>query len=163
MKRIICTSILILFLTFLSTNVKSKSFETLDEIDLPSKHYFGMTAGFTTGIGLSYRYVPNKFGLQLAFSSFSISKTNYYSTGLSFMYNLSTSETTRSFIYQANHLFSQNQKDSEFSYLLNNGLGFGVELFTDKRTVLNIMAGYAHYSRQNVIRLTGEIAFLYRI
>jgi hypothetical protein len=59
----------------------------------------GVAAGWTTGYGLSYRFQPNKFGVQITFSPYKDSQTTQYSAGLTFLYKLiETNDKTIEFI-----------------------------------------------------------------
>src|SRR5205823_4472520 len=70
------------------------------------KHSLGMAAGYTTGYGLSYRFMPQKFGAQLAFAPYKSGKgsaqTETYNIGLTFLYNLVESKVVNLFIYEGN-------------------------------------------------------------
>jgi hypothetical protein len=67
------------------------------------KHALGAGAGFTTGYGLSYRYTPNKFGIQVNFAPYKSESITRFSTGLTFLYQLMETDKTALYLYQANH------------------------------------------------------------
>ena len=143
-----------------------------------SKYKFGIGggAGFATGYGLSFRYIPKKFGAQVNFAPYKNSETNRYSVGVAFIYMLIESKVSNLFLYQANHYYYNSQ--SYYNYnpnlpngkeliktnesYINNGLGFGIEIIMAKRIELNLMAGYAFYNNFSQLNVTGEAALYYK-
>jgi len=140
------------------------------------KYGIGAGAGFATGYGLSFRYIPKKFGAQVNFAPYKKDETERYSLGLTFLYNLIESRYTNFFIYQANHYYYNSEMVSVYqpnppynhefvrqteSYF-NNGLGFGIEVIIAKRIGLNLMSGYAFYDNFRQINVTGELALYYK-
>lgn len=141
----------------------------------------------TTGFGLSYRFVPNRFGAQIAFAPYKDESLTQISAGLTLIFNLIESRNANLFIYQGNHLlFRREQSESYYNtggyydnygyyypnttmkttstdtYKLNNGVGLGVELIAGKHIGFNIMTGYASYDSFNTINLTGEFALFFK-
>ncbi|MBK6264272.1 hypothetical protein JKA74_04425 [Marivirga sp. S37H4] len=149
-----------------------------DSLSSQNEYKFGIGAGagFATGYGLSFRYIPEKFGGQVNFAPYKDKETERYSFGVTFLYMLIESNSTNLFLYQANHYYY----NSEISYLynpgmpnnqeetrytegyFNNGLGFGIEIIFVKRVGLNIMAGYAFYDNFQQLNVTGELALYYK-
>ncbi len=149
-----------------------------DSIPLQEKYKFsiGAGAGFATGYGLSFRYVPEKFGGQVNFAPYKDKETERYSFGVTFIYLLIESKSSNLFLYQANHYYY----NSEMVYIydpnppynqgetrqtegyFNNGVGFGVEIIFAKRIGLNLMAGYAFYDNFQQLNVTGELALYYK-
>lgn len=135
------------------------------------KNEFGIHAGATTGLGLSYRYWFDKAGVQL--TAVPIKNGDYilFSGGLTFLYSFYESEYKRFFIYLGNHFWYHRNKTWNYSYTLqdswieertyNVGIGPG---FSFGRVVrINIMAGYGFYDlfgKQNMYP-TGEIGLYY--
>ena len=147
--------------------------------DLPSEHYkfgIGGGAGFCTGYGLSFRYIPKRFGGQINFAPYFDSETSRYSVGLSFLYMITKNKFANLFLYQANHFYYNSQLtyiyNPDFPLLeekvwvtenyFNNGLGFGIEIVFAKRIGLNLMAGYAFYKNFTQLNVTGEVALYYK-
>lgn len=136
----------------------------------------GAGAGFATGYGLSFRYQPNKIGLQVNFAPYKDSETERYSVGITFLYTLITSQITRLFMYQANHYYynsqtnylynptfpDQQEKVRTTEAYVNNGIGFGMEIIMAKRIGLNLMTGYACYHNFEQLNITGEAALYYK-
>jgi hypothetical protein len=113
------------------------------------KHYIGVAAGFTTGVGLSYRLYYKRFGTQVTFAPLMISKSNtYLSAGLTFLYRLKEYRLARFYLYESNHLWCNGYRYYDYNYnqhtrqnySLNNGIGIDFELCMGKRLVMNFMA-----------------------
>jgi hypothetical protein len=141
------------------------------------KYGIGLGAGFTTGYGISFKYLPNKFGAQINFAPFKNDNTERYSIGLTFIYTLIAAKKTNLYLYQGNHYYynstvsgyySGNNFNSYTPYkttttsYVNNGLGIGVRLFLGNRFELNFMTGYASYKNFTNVSLTAETALHYR-
>ncbi len=150
------------------------------------KHSFGIGAGFTTGVGFSYRFMPNKFGFQInAFPIYEdYGKYGTISVGFTLLSKLAENRTNNLYFYLSNHYFYSKTRPgnvpiwtifdiySTSSY--NNtgvnetkrswrtGVGLGFEFNTRKRVVLNVMAGYAQYDMLKTLNFTGELALYYR-
>ncbi len=121
------------------------------------KYSIGLGAGLTTGIGVSFRYVPKRFGGQVNF----ISIYKAISAGLTFLYTLTEEEVTSFYLYQGNHLQTNDSFGNTGLYLFN-GLGAGVEFTILKRIGLNIMAGYAFKDNFSDHGGTGEVGLYYK-
>lgn len=143
--------------------------------DTKLKHGLGMGAGFTTGYGISYKYTPNKLGVQVNFAPYKSKTLQRYSLGVTFTYTLIEKRISKLYLYEANHFFYTKDIFNNYdingnvtgtystkeSYL-NNGLGFGFELTIAKSIGLNLMSGYAFYDNFNNINITGEMALHYK-
>lgn len=140
------------------------------------KYGIGGGAGFTTGYGLSFRYLPKKFGAQLNFAPYKSEDTETYSVGLTFVYKIIESKITNLYLYQGNHYYYNSYMGYSYnpnipyneelvkiteSYM-NNGVGFGIEIIMAKRIGLNLMAGYAFYDNFKKLNITGEAALYYK-
>lgn len=180
MKKLFSVCFLLCYIsmmcTFGQTDVKE---DTLARF----KFAVGVGAGFSTGYGLSYRYTPCKFGLQLNFAPYQTRETARYSTGLTFLYTLIESKTANLFLYQGNHYFYNSETwfylDSTKSVQVTNdlstgysrknieeyfinGIGIGIEIIIVKRVSFNLMAGYAAYRNFREVNFTGETGLYYR-
>lgn len=176
-------SFVIMILFFISTvygqKEETKTYEKL------YKHSFGVGAGFTTGLGLSYRYFPKKYGFQLNVAPYyeNYGKDAFVSGGLTILCNLSENRNNCVYAYLGNHYLYYSLREYKTDYVwdpitqqyiystsehtnkrteLNTGLGFGFEFNTKKRVTLNIMAGYAQYNSFEKLFFTGELALYYR-
>jgi hypothetical protein len=105
---------ILLSISLLSVNVFAQKTEIIKH-----KHALGAGAGFTTGYGLSYRYTPNKFGVQVNFAPYKSESITRFSTGLTFLYQLMETDITALYLYQANHYYSNS---NSAAYNQVNGL-----------------------------------------
>lgn len=140
------------------------------------KYGIGGGAGFATGYGLSFKYLPRKLGAQVNFAPFKNKETERYSVGLTAIYLLIESKISNLYLYQANHyyynsqtvyIYDPNKPDLQETArrkeaYFNNGVGFGIELIIAKRIGFNLMAGYAFYDNFSQLNVTGETALYYK-
>lgn len=131
-------------------------------------HSLGIGAGFTTGLGMSYRYSFNKLKLQLTFAPFKDNYSIRYNTGVTAIYSLIGTDYTNFFLYQGNTLFYEKVYSTNTSTYWsgdgvekvnktwNHGVGIGIEFIILKRIGFNIMGGYAGYDSFRRIGITGE-------
>ena len=176
LKKIVLSIVFLVILPFRNFGQETVSVSTVQ----PYKHSIGAGVGFTTGYGLSYRFMPNKLGAQINFAPFRNSETERYSLGITFLYKLIESNITNLYLYQGNHFYYNSQlqtfyepKDPLGSHVepttkrvtesyLNNGLGIGIEFIIAKRIAFNLMGGYAGYRNFQQINFTGETALYFR-
>ena len=141
------------------------------------KFSLGAGVGFTTGYGASFRYTPNKFGVQVNFSPLYNKSPTFdeatlqISAGITFLYSLIEAENTCFYLYQGNHFnHYYNPKanivlyeDNETEYnRFNNGIGVGIQFIILKRVGLDIMGGYAFYDNFEKLSITGEAGLFYK-
>jgi|JI6StandDraft_1071083.scaffolds.fasta_scaffold184842_3 hypothetical protein len=169
-------SYVILCIILLSTTVANSQDSLKHNGEQLYKYGIGGGAGFATGYGLSFRYLPKKFGAQVNFAPFKNKETERYSTGLTLIYMLIESKISNLFLYQANHYYYNSQlvyiydpnkpndqtQTRQTEAYFNNGLGFGIEIVMAKRIGLNLMAGYAFYNNFEQLNVTGETALYYK-
>ena len=143
----------------------------IDSTKIFLKNYLGAAAGITTGYGLSYRFCPNKAGIQLTFAPTSNKYHTRISAGLTFLFRMVETERANLFIYQGNHFlfykdtytyYYGNSHTSKEYYNMYNGIGLGIEFIIVKRVSLNIMGGYAAYENFNRLSLTGETGLFFK-
>lgn len=163
--------ILVTFLFFLSAPIfgQTKS-DAVNNNSIKYKYALGAGVGYTTGYGASFRFTPNKFGVQANFSPIYDQNNTQFSIGLTFLYTLIESEKTSFYLYQGNHFNYHhhpvynyyNYDNDRVTQKFNNGVGFGIEFIILKRVSLNIMGGYAFYDNFERLSLTGEAGLYYR-
>jgi len=144
-----------------------------------SVHALGVSAGFTIGSGISYKYSPSRFSVQVAFTPYK--NEDYYriATGLSFYYKLVDAKKVDFFIYEGTQFIAKQDKvyrshstgypnyiTTTSSELVKNdyynvGLGFGFEFLIKDRVSLNLMAGYAGLEKFKKIQPIGEATLFY--
>ena len=128
--------------------------ENKTETDIITRsNELGIHAGFTTGLGLSFRHWSDKLGVQLTAIPIKSNDFQFISVGLTGLYSLSNSKYHRFFLYLGNHMLISNDlisidgvNESEIMYNLGFGPGFEV----GKKVRFNIMLGYAAYNLNNI-------------
>ena len=174
MKRISLFNIVLILLLSNSMANAQDSIKNVPEVNY--KYGIGGGAGFATGYGLSFRYIPKKFGGQVNFAPYKDKETERYSMGATLIYMIIESKLSNLFLYQANHYYYNSQmiynynpnqpaiqeKVRSTESYFNNGLGFGIEIIMAKRIGLNLMAGYAFYNNFSQLNVTGEAALYYK-
>ncbi len=118
-----------------------------------STNQLGLHAGFTTGLGLSFRHWSSKYGVQLTAIPLKTDNFQFISAGLTGMYSVRNEKYYRHFLYLGNHLLI-NQISNEYNWATgryedevrtsyNAGFGYGFEV--GKKVRFNLMVGYAGY------------------
>lgn len=165
--------VLLLLIGFLTFN--NQAFAQSGEGDENNyTHSIGLAAGWTTGYGISYRFQPQKFGVQLTFAPYADRDTKRFSTGLTFLYNLIKSRYTNLYLYQGNHFLYDSYSYIDYDANGNmfsrsvtnrhwfNGIGVGIEFIIAKRIGLNLMGGYAGFENFARLSVTGEAGLFYK-
>ncbi|MBN1415339.1 MAG: hypothetical protein JW973_09580 [Bacteroidales bacterium] len=167
MKKIFVLMIVSLSLTYVSGQ---------NEKDFVSKsNEFGIHAGATTGIGLSYRHWFDKVGFQLTALPIRTEKLTFISAGATALYSFYDSKYVMVFGYLGGHYFMQENdeeryndrigrfetypvEEESFSFGIGPGFAFG-------RVVrFNLMVGYGFYDVFEKFNMfpTAEIGLYYR-
>ena len=137
-----------------------------DSVNLSNIKYnyaVGVSAGFTTGYGLSFKFIPNKLGFQTTFCPFYDVTHSKYNLGFSFLYNIIEKEFATFYLYQGNHLiFSQNYSDYIKHLEINNGIGIGIEGIWLRHISFNLMYGCAFYDNFDRFFFTAETGIYYK-
>jgi hypothetical protein len=123
------------------------------------QHLLGIHAGVSTGVGVSYKYIVNNFGIQLTGIPIFNNENVWTSAGGALSYRFKTdyiNEEPLSFLVYAglHHLYSKEAAGSvelisgeivestvEKEHY-NSGVGFGLEYTTEDTFMINVMAGY---------------------
>jgi len=161
------TASVILITSLLSTS--RAQFET-DSFD----YEIGAAAGFSTGYGLSFRYWPEKWGLQATFGPYYDSNGPMISLGVAGMRLIEDNGWSRFFIYLGNHLHLNRTEEYDYTsetyqtnpvntYIIGAGPGF--EFLIRRRLGINLMFGVAAYIGNDdwfMMHLTGETGLFYR-
>jgi hypothetical protein len=132
----------------LSAQEKNSDFET-------KKNEFGAHAGFTTGLGLSYRHWFSNEGIQLTFLPVIADDLTFISGGLSFLHSFKESKYFRFYGYLGNHVIYNTNATYETQYNIGIGPGFSF----GKTVRFNLMVGYGFYDVFNRLNMlpTGEM------
>jgi hypothetical protein len=145
------------------------------ENDKPVKEFkneFGINAGFTTGVGLSYRHWFGNTGFQLTALPIKTDDYAMVSTGFSLLYSFHSAKYFRFYGYFGNHYIYTKTKENYFfdssepavyteKRRYNMGIGPGFAL--GKIVRINLQFGYGYYDilgEQNLIP-TGEMGLYY--
>jgi hypothetical protein len=141
--------------------------DTIDYYKAKQKwgQYIGIGAGASSGLGFSYKYMPNKYGVMVTVLPY-LDRANdeaLITGGLTFEKVLSRCRTNFLFMYFANSIWYNKQKNWDYSYdpyngfydpdyytieetlNWNSGIGLGIEFHSQKRVVFNFMLGYGSY------------------
>jgi hypothetical protein len=75
--------------------IKSSAQEKTDSANkIHFKYGLGLGIGSTTDYGLSFRYIPNKLGVQISFAPFKDDYSTQISLGITFLFNLIETDKT---------------------------------------------------------------------
>lgn len=111
----------------------------------PYTHYFGLGAGIMSGVGLSYRYWPKPWGLQVNCIPVVNQNTIYTSIGLLGLYLINDAQWSRFFLYfGGSYTYNQYKDNSRIVYKQNFaylGGGIGMELVLFDHFGLDLMGG----------------------
>lgn len=147
-----------------------------DTISKRLNHSLGVSAGSTTGLGFSYRFLPNKWGVQITGVPVFEQYRNVFSAGLTALYRLREHEKMDVFLYLGNHILFEKPKNlypgsqgtwepSTYSQY-NAGLGAGVNINIADYLDLSLQLGYGVYNilQSNYINsnIAGGIGLYYR-
>lgn len=148
------------YINYIATLALTITLSNLSAQELPSirKHQIGVHTGYTTGIGLSYRYWPKKIGVQATLLPAKRNDQYFYSMALTGYYTLKQKKYIQTYLYLGNHLVI-NQIDDEY----NIGFGYGFALGTV--VTFNFMAGYGLYDVYDTFSVfpTFEIGLYYKL
>jgi len=142
---------------------------------------FGVGAGLTTGLGLSFRYFPARYGFMVNFAPYyqNYGSEAFISSGLTLLYSLNDNKVSNVYAYLGNHYLYEKLYSDNWVYdpvtgtshyyqsknarnMWNTGIGLGVEFHNQKRITINFMLGYAQYDTFRNLFFTCEAALYYR-
>jgi hypothetical protein len=127
--------------------------------EVEKKHHqqIGAHAGFTTGVGISYRYWPGRLGIQTTFIPVKTDTVTFISFGLTGLCTLSEQKNFKAFLFLGNHLITRNSKQ-EYN------IGFGPGFSVGSAVRFNLMIGYGFFDVTNSFNMlpTGEIGIYYK-
>jgi CTP:phosphocholine cytidylyltransferase-like protein len=168
----------IILLSIIVTSAQEKQIKTHEK---KYSKAIGIGAGFTTGVGLSFRYFPKKYGVQLTAAPYyrDYGKEAFISGGVTLLLSLAENKTNNIYAYFGNHYFYSklNRYNSTYDPILgyytstsksvtenfiNSGIGIGMEIHAQKRITLNAMIGYAQYNSFQTLFFTCEATLFYR-
>lgn len=121
-------------------------------------HNIGGYVGASSGYGISYRYFPNRVGIQITTTPVVGSDDSHLSLGGMLLISLNKTKYTNLFGYLGYHYkYTKEEYDDEYSdYYYSNvgkfsstGIGVGFELNVGNRVGFNWHLGYAYYTEEN--------------
>ncbi len=135
------------------------------------KHELGLSAGVTTGKGISYRYWANKSGFQITTIPplLENGKFSYFNSGVSYLYTLANVREGRFYTYLSgsyeikydyyvDYIYYPGggyAKENYFKYeTINAGLGLGFDIYMGKYLGLNLQGGYGLVDFLNGVNTT---------
>lgn len=148
--------IYLLALLFLTTSVLAQ--EKPSDFEIKANE-FGIHAGFTTGLGLSYRHWFNNNGVQLTFLPIFTDDLTFISGGVTLLHSFKENKYFRFYGYIGNHYIYNTESDNEQQYNLGIGPGFAF----GNTVRFNLMVGYGLYDVFNRLNMlpTGEIGLYF--
>ncbi|HAN78161.1 MAG TPA: hypothetical protein DCQ31_10500 [Bacteroidales bacterium] len=132
----------------ISANQIAAQDQTIKKDNFETKHSIGFGAGYSTGVGISYRYVPKRFGAQITFGLYVSEKQENYSNGFSLLYKLKSTNKSTLFLYQGNHVVINRYFGfgDPTGYTYMHSLGIGIEINLLRDIGFNIMSGFLRQS-----------------
>lgn len=139
------------------------------------KNEFGGHAGFTTGLGLSYRYWFSKAGIQATAIPIKVDGEFFGSVGITGLYTLKRARNIHTYLYLGNHFIFQsgyeyytydgmgNEYIEKEDATMRYNLGFGPGFSFGKVVNFSLMVGYGIYDITGQFNLlpAGEIGVYY--
>jgi hypothetical protein len=148
----------------------------------------GIHAGFTTGVGFSYRRWYDKFGFQITGVPVKTEETTLYNGGVTLLYSIKEKSYFRFYGYLGNNIIhfngTEDTAESIFPDPFNNdyydyddpdfynrrkkfthyNIGFGPGVSFGKEVAFNIMVGYGLYDVFGSFNMypTAELGLYYR-
>ncbi len=132
----------------LSVSLFAQEAENNEVIDLSNE--LGMHAGFTTGVGLSFRHWSGKYGFQLTAIPLKADDFKFVSLGVTGLYSLNNKKYTRFYLYFGNHLLIDSSFDGwdgeYYDTETRYNVGFGTGFEVGRKVRYTIMLGYGGYN-----------------
>ncbi len=162
---------LIIIILLITSNIFGQG---LKDSETQVHQYIGFAGGSTTGWGISYRYIENKYGFQAnLFGGYERNKQANLDIGGTLLYQVDEAANNNLYLYYSNMLYYYNdmqynqnpitgQYISNKSLMWNTGVGFDIEFNTSRQIVFNLMLGFGAYDSFKMVTLAGEIGVHYR-
>ncbi|MCX6230940.1 MAG: hypothetical protein NTZ33_05300 [Bacteroidetes bacterium] len=127
---------LLVFVMLINSSIAQKKIEA---------NNLGINAGFTTGLGLSYEYWPEKDGFQITFLPWISKENTRFSFAFTYFRNLTIGKSVDLFLFMGNHITNILTKDNPGNNphtIYNFGIGPGLK-YNEDQIVWQFMFGYA--------------------
>lgn len=149
-------TLIIVAVLFATISLFSQEKEVKEKVNNRT-NYLGINAGFTTGLGLSFRHWENKYGIQVTALPIKTKNVQFISAGITGLYSIKNETYYRHFLYLGNHVLV-NKREYNYDYrtgenvpttrnVYNAGFGYGFEV--GRKVRFNLMVGYAAYDLLN--------------
>ena len=151
------------------------------------KHFLGFNAGSSTGLGLSYKYVKNKFGIQITGIPTVRDQDIWTSSGLALTYRIIKNQAKDNkftfLLYAGSHYIYNKKEYGDYYYYddvgtvysqqdqhtINSALGIGFEYLKGRNFTFSLMSGYGIKVRKGAQNtgaqtiISGEVGLHYRL
>lgn len=129
-------------------------------------HGMGFAAGYVSGYGLSYRYWPGDWGIQITLSPVISSQSSLVSAGVNILKTMYEGRFTRLYLYGGVSAF-YTRSDYLNDLSIHAGIGNGVEITLFNNIGINIQGGARYFINQNAgsyygVNLSAEGGVFYR-
>ena len=177
-KLLLIAFVSLTFLSVKAQDIETSEKETSEKETKQKYHALGFNAGFSTGLGLSYRYQSYKHSFQTSFLPIATNDLNFMNLGLRYAYAIRANNGTKFFGYLGHSAAYISEKIYNYDYFNETGIerweenyrfvtgaGFGIDQELSKSTSLNFSGGYAYYIRSastNIFTLTAEVGLFYK-
>ncbi|MBN1596836.1 MAG: hypothetical protein JW894_00940 [Bacteroidales bacterium] len=119
----------------------------------PRNNEFGIHAGTSTGLGLSYRHWFNKPGLQITLLPIISDDYTFVSAALTGLYSFKETKYARVYGYLGNHIIYNSDTSDPVTY----NIGLGPAFSFGSTVAFNLMFGYGMYDILNSFNLLPTI------
>jgi len=135
------------------------------------KFGIGAAAGFSTGYGLSFRYWPSDWGIQITTAPYYSNNDAQLSFGATTLRTIKNDGRIKLFVYWGNHIlyekYSYYYYDDNYEYDKNttwiSGIGPGFEFNLFDKISFNLMFGIATYVNGDfMLNMTAETGLYYK-
>lgn len=130
-------------------------------------HAIGVNVGMTSGVGLSYRYMPKALGAQVTLGYLGNPSSSYISTGGMLLYKITEGKHSQLNLYTSAHLLKNNyirfnESGTHTETMLNFGVGISVDLKITSRTSLSGNVGYGAYDKMEYYSMDFGLGCFYK-
>lgn len=139
-----------------------------EEASVPADQYFGLGAGFTSGLGLSYRSWAGPWGWQINAMPLYDPTTIFGSVGLTGLLTIHDARWSRFFTYAGTSAMASWTRWNPFGGSIQGGGGIGIEFIFFDHLALDGQVGLASAfsltsRRFEYLGVTGEAGIYYRL
>ncbi|MFT6745905.1 MAG: hypothetical protein ACJAZ2_000243 [Glaciecola sp.] len=157
MKKIVLFTTLLIAVNFIFAQ-DAKSDTTA------GNHFVGLSIGSTTGMGFSYKYVKNRFGIQLTGIPVFSDSELWASAGVGFTFRSKKAVELNKKFVPLLYAGSSIMVDNRSLDFLSIGAGFGFDHKFSENFVFSFMGGYGFYAASSLLTtFSGEMGLHYKM